>query len=420
VDLVSRAFRNRLKRELPRWREEGLLDADAEATLFRRYDLDEDGVSVAAATIYTLGALLVGAGIVSFVAWNWEDMGRPAKLSVLSVTLVGAHAAGFWMWRIAGVLPRLGHALTMLGTLIFGASIGLIAQMYHIDPDPGASWGIWAIGATVAAWALRSVPNASIAVVVACIWGVTDMVLQQRLLAVVPFAASVPFLALLCLERSSWLFILAAAGFTILTVTATILGFMDGAGFSISMLACSGACVAFSLAPWFARESRVLGILLFSFVAYVCSFHEAAGEIGIRGAEVRRYGWIAVIAPLVVGAGALVVLYRHRVRERPVTLATLAGVLVVFAGLVAGGEVVAATAANLALAIVSFVAIGTAAKTLHRAPFWFGSLLAGLVILSRFLEFETELWLKAIVFLACGVAVIAFGVGFERRLHHAG
>ena len=130
-DLHGRIFRTLLKREFPRWREEGIVDEEAEATLARRYQLDEEGVSVAATAIYVLGVLLIGGGVVSFVAWNWDSIPKAAKLAMLGAALVAAHASGYWLWRIDRRHPRLGHALTLLGTLIFGANIGLVAQIYY-------------------------------------------------------------------------------------------------------------------------------------------------------------------------------------------------------------------------------------------------------------------------------------------------
>ena len=55
-------------------------------------------------------------------------MGAAAKLATLGVAMVAAHGAGFALWKGSGRAERLGHALTVLGTLVFGASIGLVAQ----------------------------------------------------------------------------------------------------------------------------------------------------------------------------------------------------------------------------------------------------------------------------------------------------
>ena len=76
---------------LPAWLDQDYLrdgqqviaERAAEETLAARYHLDEEGVSVATAAIYILGVLLIGGGVISLVAWNWEALGRFAKLALI-------------------------------------------------------------------------------------------------------------------------------------------------------------------------------------------------------------------------------------------------------------------------------------------------------------------------------------------------
>jgi hypothetical protein len=54
----------------------------------------------------------------------------------------------------------------------------------------------------------------------------------------------------------------------------------------------------------------------------------------------------------------------------------------------------------------------------RRLAFWLGSLYLVLLILSRFLEYETSLLVKSVAFLACGVTVIIAGIQYEIYLRH--
>ena len=103
--LGGRIFRARLKRELPRWRDDAIISATAEETLAARYHLDEEGVSVATAAIYILGVLLIGGGVISLVAWNWDALGRFAKLALIGSAMIAAHGSGYWLWRVSGRMP---------------------------------------------------------------------------------------------------------------------------------------------------------------------------------------------------------------------------------------------------------------------------------------------------------------------------
>jgi uncharacterized membrane protein len=130
---VSRGFRAGLRQELPRWRAEGLVDPRAAEVLAERYRLaDPDPTGPSLLAVYVLGAFLVGAGVISLVAWHWEEMSRTARLSVIGIAMVAAHVAGFRL-QGAGRHPRLGHAISLLGTLVFGANIALVAQIFQVS-----------------------------------------------------------------------------------------------------------------------------------------------------------------------------------------------------------------------------------------------------------------------------------------------
>ncbi len=77
---------------------------------------------MAVTALYVLGALLVGGGVVSLVAWNWEALSAAAKLVLLGVALATVHTVGYQFWRF-GNRKRLGHGLMFLGSVLFGAAM---------------------------------------------------------------------------------------------------------------------------------------------------------------------------------------------------------------------------------------------------------------------------------------------------------
>src|SRR6185436_2734494 len=119
-------FRHALKGELQDWLEQGLLTAEAAQRLRALYRLDELGQESSrrlAAVIFTIGGLLVGGGVISFVAANWESLPTGFKVALLFFILLGFHLTGYWL-RYKRGSPRLGHALIFCGCLAFGANIG--------------------------------------------------------------------------------------------------------------------------------------------------------------------------------------------------------------------------------------------------------------------------------------------------------
>src|SRR6185295_12168026 len=98
-----------------------------------------------------LGGILVAAGVLSFVAMNWEELGKAAKLALIFGTLGALHYGGYRFAVKPGHRPGLGHALTAAAMLTFGGAIGLVAQIYHLS----ATYPNWLL-----AWWVLTLPFA--------------------------------------------------------------------------------------------------------------------------------------------------------------------------------------------------------------------------------------------------------------------
>ena len=76
------------------------------------------------------GAIAAGVGVILFFAANWDAITRPARVVLLLAALLGSYAAG---QLVLERRPLVGHALIVLGTIVFGAGIVLVAQMFHVQ-----------------------------------------------------------------------------------------------------------------------------------------------------------------------------------------------------------------------------------------------------------------------------------------------
>jgi Predicted membrane protein (DUF2157) len=73
-------FRRILRQEASQWEQDGLIDRNLHAQLADRYQFDklEDEASSSFVTILTgLGCVLIGMGVLSFVAANWQYLDKP-------------------------------------------------------------------------------------------------------------------------------------------------------------------------------------------------------------------------------------------------------------------------------------------------------------------------------------------------------
>lgn len=417
----DRAFRRRLAEELPAWRAEGIIDAEAEAKLRARHPLDDGGAGLASAAIYVFGALLVGGGIISFVAWNWGRMPDAMKLGLLGATLIGVTAGGHHLWQVSRARERLGHALVLLGMLIFGANIGLVAQIFHVSSVWWHGWLAWAGGTILAAYLWRSLPISILSLAVAAVaaGGALD---DSHGFWVPGYALALAFGPLVVHTRSRALFVLLAST----SAGMLLVGLADAAENPLGFAFAWHVVAAFFLSLTFAipPESRwrplipaatTLGFAGFGVALYASSFHDLAKELAIS--ELKGASALAALAPLALLTALGLARGAARFAEHRATSAALLGIAGFFlATIIPPAELTVTVASHLALLLTAGLAIAKSVRGLERAPFWSGVAIIGLLILSRFLEFETELWLKAIVFIVAGLLVIYAGLVFERRL----
>ena len=171
--MISDKFRRELREQAKLWQAEGLIDTSFYQQLSERYQfntLETASRNRFLSILMSLGGILLGIGVITFVAANWQVWSREVRVALLLSLFVAVNAAGFYLWRIPpsrsqnshpnmpatkGRNKLLGEGLLLLGALILGANMALMAQMFHIG---GSSYGLflaWGIGVLGMAYSLR-------------------------------------------------------------------------------------------------------------------------------------------------------------------------------------------------------------------------------------------------------------------------
>lgn len=107
--------------------------------------------------IVIIGAVLVGAGIFSFVAANWSGITEPIKIAIIFISMILSYGAG-WYLKEKLELQKTGDALILLGSIIYGAGIFLVAQMFNIRANWPDGFILWMLGTIAVAFAVESYP----------------------------------------------------------------------------------------------------------------------------------------------------------------------------------------------------------------------------------------------------------------------
>jgi uncharacterized membrane protein len=169
------SFQRRLEKEVGVWVEESLISPPQRDRILARYrvlkEADEKaGPGKLITTLSILGSILVGVGVILFVASNWSFIPKWGKLFIVFSSMVASYGFGFYFRYEKMNYPKVGASLILLGSLIFGAGMFLIAQMYHITVHYPNGPLMWGLGVLPLAYFLRFKSLISLAIVDLLIW----------------------------------------------------------------------------------------------------------------------------------------------------------------------------------------------------------------------------------------------------------
>jgi uncharacterized membrane protein len=96
-----------------------------------------------------LGAMLLLAGVICFVAYNWSRIGRFGKFGLLELTIVAATMAA---WK---KLPGLSGQIALFSaSVLVGPLLAMYGQTYQTGADPYGLFLTWAL--LVVPWAIAA------------------------------------------------------------------------------------------------------------------------------------------------------------------------------------------------------------------------------------------------------------------------
>lgn len=164
--MLTGSYRKRLETDLVAWVGEGLVSAESAAAI--RRSIAKEGGFRLPALLGLFGGLLIASSMAAFVAANWEEMPRLVKLGLILVSLMAALGLAARLQSRGSTLGA--DAASTCGTLVFGAGIALIGQMYHLPADWPAGALLVAIGALAVALLQRSNGALIVAFVTLALW----------------------------------------------------------------------------------------------------------------------------------------------------------------------------------------------------------------------------------------------------------
>ena len=163
------------KQQVYSWSEEGIIDDYQAQAILARYKLapppaprkpqeqenaaaveTDKGSSRIIAVISTIGAILVGLGVIMLIASNWRIIPDAAKIALLFGVTSLTYFIGWKLKFSTPQFPRVGEALLFLASLLVGATIFLTAQIFNVKANSPWLMLLWFLAIAPLAYVLSS------------------------------------------------------------------------------------------------------------------------------------------------------------------------------------------------------------------------------------------------------------------------
>ena len=144
---LIRLLKRDLAKEMAAWVDKDLITTDQAHSICREYDMEygsTDNYSLGYRLLVSLGYLFIGVAVIILIGANWDEIPRELRMgSLIAITL----ATQGWALRLYYTGKESSAiGLFMLGNLFYGASIILVAQIYHLGEHMPNEVFWWALG----------------------------------------------------------------------------------------------------------------------------------------------------------------------------------------------------------------------------------------------------------------------------------
>ena len=160
-------YYRRLEGDVGRWVALGLIEEETGSQLVKEARSHKRGYSFSTIVIL-LGVVSLCFAAMTFVAANWNEMAKITRVGILLASMWGAYAIAVFSERRSH--PFIADAFVLLGCGIFGATIMLVGQMYHLQGKSEDAVLLWAAGSFVAALLLRASSALWLAIALFTLW----------------------------------------------------------------------------------------------------------------------------------------------------------------------------------------------------------------------------------------------------------
>ncbi|MBE2287011.1 MAG: DUF2157 domain-containing protein [Prosthecobacter sp.] len=429
-----------LHEQLPQWERDGIVTAENARSLRQRHPLDDSTSGVGQIVMGALGALLIGAGLIAVIGYNWDDFSRPVRLLFAFLPLLAAQIASFRvLQRGDAAAAWVRETVALLQALATGACIAIVSQIYNLGGEWPDFLFWWMLLSLPLVWVLRSQAVAIFYLIAIATWSVSQietgrawhdspLLYPLLLLGLLPWWPGWPPKTALSVSvrwvmTISAIFGLCSAAVFVCEQSDRFLSFQ----FETAMWLWTLTAAAFALFPLnqaaFEEPTRrkpqvVLGSLWLLGYGLAMTNHEIGRDIlmGVSRSIKLPWCWGLLIV--------LILFVLHALRRRRWAVLSLSSIVILpLPSWLTMNAMNSVSQSMLSLpswlATLHLAAIGLTLIVLdfsgRRGAPRFGALLLSVLIILRMADSHFSLLAKGVGFIVVGIAFLAFNLLMSRR-----
>jgi uncharacterized membrane protein len=424
-----------LYQELPELVARGILTQDVYDRIRQHYG-ELKSISKTTVTLIilgTIGALLIGLGIILLLAHNWEQFSRFTRAILSFIPLVIGQALALWvLWKRPQSSAFKEGTATFL-SLMVGASIALISQTYNIPGEVGTFILTWMFLIIPLAYLMQASIPAAIYLIGITAWAGTHWNDPIKAILFWPLAAMI-------IPHFIW-----ALRQEIYMIRTTLL--------SLAMVICVSFATSFSLGKTWHGSWIIIFPSMYSIIYFLgwlkvdkitANWQRPLRLIGAIGLFILafqftfRYVWqyldsysyginrnisdISVIPDHVITLGMIamaMLLFYDNIKRRNWTVSLFGAVplLAILAYSIKGqSPIIPLLIFNVYLFVLSISRIIVGVRSNNLAIINIGMLMLAVLIIARFFDSDISFVIKGLVFITVGIGFLVTNAVLARRL----
>jgi uncharacterized membrane protein len=195
---------NELAQKVELWVERGIISLRTARCILQAEGINAEEALQARAgnrvvtVVAILGSILIGLGALLFFASNWQEIPVIGKMAIILLSTAFAYAVGYWLKYIKDY-SKIGQAVILIGGILYGTGLFLVAQLFHTNANPATLFLIWAAGLLPLVLLLVDEWLMVLSTIVFAIWSLSRSFFDVSILRDFTPTANYPFLAILVL-----------------------------------------------------------------------------------------------------------------------------------------------------------------------------------------------------------------------------